>query len=122
MRINGQWVGWGLGDNSSGDFTVRNFKEFARRMYRSYMGHLDDTNVFDQQLQDALVIMQDRLVAGRQLAPGRFIRGVLDLPTQIASGFKKPNRPIIFTVEGHLSTPWVGPCAFIAQQLEAEGL
>lgn len=125
MRINGAWVGWGLGDNSQSDPLVRNFKAFARRMYRSYMGHLADTNAFDQQLYDALVIMQDKLVAGGKLVPGKFIRGVLDLPTQEASGFRRPappNRPIIFTVEGHMSNPWVGPCAWIASTLEAQGV
>lgn len=126
MRLNGVWIGWGLGDNSTADPTVRNFKAFARRMYRSYMGDLADTNAFDQQLYDRLVMMQDKLVAGGRLTSGQFIRGVLDLPTQIASGFRKApvsnKRPIIFTVEGHMSDMWIGPCAAIGAQMEAEGL
>jgi hypothetical protein len=31
-------------------------------------------------------------------------------------------KPIIFTVEGHLSNMFVGPCAYTAQELEREGL
>jgi hypothetical protein len=131
MRINGVWVGWGLGDwshnedGSDRDSTVRRFRDFARRMYRSYMGHLADNNKFDAELFDAVVVMQDRLVNGGRLTPGRFIRGVLDLETQYASGFKKrPDgvRPIIFTIEGHMSDMLLGPCAFTAQALEEQGV
>lgn len=124
MRINGVWVGWGLGDNSSGDFTVRNFKAFARRMYRSYMGDLADTNAFDQQMYDKLCMCQDKLVAGGQLVPGQFIRGVLDLATQYATTFKKREvvKPIIFSVEGHLSNMFIGPAADTATQLEIQGV
>jgi hypothetical protein len=123
MRVNGVWVGWGLGDFSSTDMTVKNFKAFARRMYKSYMGHLDDTNIFDQQTYEALVIMQDRLQRDGHLTG--FIRGVLDLPTQYASGFKKrapAAKPVIFTVEGHLSDMWQGPCAETARVLESQGV
>lgn len=126
MRIGGVWVGWGLGDHSLSDMTVRNFKSFARRMYRSYMGDLHDTNEFDQQLQDRLIIMQDKLVSGGRLIPGKFIRGVLDLPTQEASGYRKPapskRRPVVITIEGHMSNMWIGPCAAIGAQMEVEGL
>lgn len=131
MRINGLWVGWGLGDwshypdGTDRDPTVRQFKAFARRMYRSYMGQLADTNVFDPQLYDAFVIMQDKLVAGGLLVPGRFVRGVLDLETSYASGFKRrPDapKPIIFTVEGHMSNMFFGPCAATASFLEGQGV
>lgn len=124
MRINGVWVGWGLGDNSTGDLTVRRFKDFARRMYRSYMGDLADTNVFDQQMYDKLCMCQDKLVAGGQLIPGQFIRGVLDLATQYATTFKKRDvvKPVIFSVEGHLSNMFIGPAADTATQLEIQGV
>jgi hypothetical protein len=123
MRINGVWVGWGLGDDSLTDFTVRNFKAFARRMYSSYMGDLADTNLFDEQLYTELCLMQDKLVAGGHLVVGRFIRGVLDLPTETASGYRPPVPilPVVFTVEGHMSNMWVGPTATIGATLEAQG-
>lgn len=124
-RINNQWVGWMLGDNSTVDFTVRNAKAFMRVWYRSYARDLVDTNLFDQQMLNTVREMQTRLVAGGRLVDGRFLWGVLDLPTQIAMGFKKPPPavlPIIFTVEGHGSDMFTGPCAFTAQALEAQGV
>lgn len=126
MRINGVWVGWGLGDESRTDDTVRRFRDFARRMYRRYMGHLADNNKFDQELFDAVVEMQARLEADK-IFQAPYIRGVLDLETQYASGFKKrPVQPkilpIIFTVEGHLSNMFLGPCAQTAVALERAGI
>lgn len=132
MRINGTWIGWGIGDwshnpgGSDRDPTVRKFRGFARRMYRSYMGHLADNNKFDQELLDAVMQMQDKLVAGGKLVPGNFIRGVLDLETQYASGFRKRPasnlRPFIFTTEGHMSNMWHGPAAYTARAVEEQQL
>ena len=92
MRINGVWVGWGLGDNSTGDFTVQRAKAFMRNKFGSYAGHLADTNLFDQQMFDAMVEMQNRYVASGQLAIGKFIRGALDLETQYVMGFRGSSR------------------------------
>ena len=134
MKINGVWVGWGLGDwshnpdGSDRDPTVRRAKTYMRAMFSSYAGNLANSNVFDQQMYDVVCIMQDRLVArsmtSTKLVPGSFMRGVLDLPTQLAMGFKKlvPTLPIIFTVEGHLSNMFIGPVAGNAQTLEAQGV
>lgn len=124
MRLNGVWIGWGLGDNSSGDFTVQSAKHFMRTMYRKYAGHLADTNAFDQEMYDAVVEMQRRLELAGRLVKGQYIIGALDLPTQQAMGFKKVKRvlPVIFTVEGHMSNMWAGPCASGAQTLQAQGV
>jgi len=134
VRINGTWVGFGLGDwshNPDGtdrDPTVRRAKAYMRAMFNSYAGTLADTNMFDQQMYDTVCIMQDRLVVrpmnATRLVPGNFIRGVLDLQTELAMGFKKPTPtlPIVFTVEGHLSNLFVGPVAGNAQTLEAQGI
>lgn len=108
MRLpSGEFV-WGLGDNSKTDFTVQHFKAFARAMYHSYMGQLADSNLFDQQLVDAISIMQDRLVASERLVPGRFTRGVLDLETEYGSGFKVRAAPepvgVVFSINGAGST------------------
>lgn len=117
MRENGNWIGWGLGDNSTTDFTVRAFKHFARAMYHSYMGGLADTNLFDQPFYDSLCTMQDKLVAGGHLVVGQFRRGVLDLSTEYASGFKKanPKKHTIFTVNGFLGDMWTGYPAICGQ-------
>jgi hypothetical protein len=129
--INGAWVGWGLGDwshNPDGtdrDPTVRNAKKFMRAMYKSYAGRLADTNKYDQQMQDTVVEMQRRLVNDGLLHVGGFINGVLDLPTQISMGFKKPPPailPIIFTVEGHMSDMFFGPAAQNAETLQNQGV
>lgn len=126
MRINNIWVGWALGDESKNDMTVRKAKSFMRLKFKSYAGHLVDTNKFDLEFELVVKEMQDRYVNSGKLTPGQFYYGVLDLPTQIAMGFKqqpfKAQRlPLIFTVEGHMSDKFVGPTAYIASTLEAEG-
>jgi hypothetical protein len=121
MEVNGSWVGWGLGDDSKVDFTVQKAKAYMRAMYRSYAGDLADTNLFDQQMQDAVTEMQNRLAASGALVWGQFILGVLDLPTEYAMGFKSKPLPIMFTVEGHSSNMFSGPVADTGTQMEAEG-
>lgn len=122
MLLNGTWVGWGLGDNSHSDMTVKNAKAYMRRMYASYAGILADTNLFDQAMLDVVKTMQGRLVASGKLTPGRFILGVLDLPTEYAMGFKKKPVPWGISVEGHSSNMWFGPAADTFTQLMGEEL
>lgn len=130
MQINGAWAGWGLGDfshnpdGSDRDSTVRKIKAYMRRMYASYAGHLADTNVFDQEMQAAVLEMQRRLVLDGKLTPGKYLPGVLDLPTQYAMGFKKPPPPNVVgvSVEGHLSNMFLGPVADTFARLEGEKL
>lgn len=138
MEINGVWVGWGLGDwshNPDGtdrDDTVRRAKKYMRAMFRSYAGGLAESNKFDQQMYDIVCIMQDKLVARPMnayvLVAGKFIRGVLDLPTQLAMGFRKlgpapiQRRAIIFSVEGHMSDMFFGPAAGAAENVQNRGL
>lgn len=103
MRLpSGEFV-WGLGDNSSTNNTVRDFKAFARRMYKSYMGDLADTNLFDQQMVDRVSMMQDKLEASNRFQ-NPHTRGVLDLETEYASGYKMRVPPgplcIFFSITG----------------------
>ena len=121
MILNGVWVGWGLGDNSKTDMTVKNAKAYMRKMYASYAGGLADTNLFDQAMQDAVKTMQGRLAASGKLVPGGFILGVLDLPTEYAMGFKKKALPWYVSVEGHSSNMFIGPVADTGTQLQGEG-
>lgn len=121
VRINGTYVGLGLWDSSD---EVRKIKSFMRRKF-SYARSLADTRVFDQEMVTAVVEMQRRYVESGALIPGRFISGVVNAETKYVMGFlKRPAkpRPIIFTVEGHMSNMWIGPCAAIGAQLEQEGL
>jgi len=97
-------------------------------MYRSYAGHLADNNKFDEELQAVVLEMQKRLKLQGKLVDGLYIPGVLDVPTQEASGFRKapakpdPLRPIIFTVEGHMSNMFFGPVASNAETLQNQGV
>lgn len=124
MRVLGVWIGWGLGDESSKDFTVKDFRAFARAKFKSYAGHLADNNKFDQELEDVVREMQRRYVEDGKLLPGTFVPGVLDLATQQVCGFKKRVivLPTIITVEGHMSNMFVGPCAYVASTLEGQGV
>lgn len=90
MRLDGAWIGWGLGDNSTTDFTVQAIKKYMRAMYASYAGTLADTNLFDQQMLTAVTEMQSRLLVDGHLTAGQYHVGVLDLPTEIAMGWRHP--------------------------------
>jgi hypothetical protein len=132
MKVNGVWVGWGLGDwshnpdGSDHDPTVRKAKAFMRRVYASYAGILTDSNKFDQQMQDVVSQMQSRLVASGLLIPGRFFPGVLDLPTESAMGFKPaappPPNKVLFTVNGAAVDMWTGYQADIGRDLARRNL
>jgi hypothetical protein len=56
INPDGQWV-LGLGDSSP---EIRKIKAHMRAMYRGYAGHLADTELFDQQMVDAVREMQRR--------------------------------------------------------------
>lgn len=111
----GKWQGWGLGDI---DPKVTEFRQFMARKFASYAGDLGDSPVYDQGLADAVVQMQSRY--------GLPATGVINWATQVKMGFIKPaavddERPIVFSVEGHLSDMWRGPVADTATILENEG-
>lgn len=131
MYVNGVWVGWGINDNSKIDFTVRKIKEFMRKKFSSYAGHLADTNLFDEEMYKAVTTMQDNYNKAGKLRTNTYIYGVLDLETQYVMGYKKRPTvvgtnipklmPVIFSVEGHLSNMWAGPTVTVAQALQSEG-
>lgn len=52
---------------------------------------------------------------------GQVVDGIVSDDDLRALGIKVPVRPVFFTVEGHMSDMYVGPCAFVAQTLEQEG-
>ena len=111
------WVGLGLGDVSP---EVRAVKAHMRKKF-SYAKDLADTSLYDEQMVKAVTEMQRRY--GKQI--GAHTPGIVNLETKYAMGFLprpvKP-RPVIFTVEGHLSSMWVGPCAEVARHLETQGV
>jgi hypothetical protein len=113
------WVGLGLGDVSD---EVRVIKAHMRRKF-SYAKNLSDTSLYDEPMVRAVTDMQQRYKAAKQIGP--YTPGVVNLETKYAMGFLprplKP-KPVIFTVEGHMSSMWVGPCAEVGRFLESQGV
>lgn len=119
MKIAGAWVGLGLGDSSE---EVRRIKRHMRTKF-SYARTLADTPLFDAEMTAAVAEMQRRYADAGRLTS--YTPGVINVETKYVMGFlPRPlrARPIVFTVEGHMSNMWVGPCAFIGSLLEQEGL
>ncbi len=107
MRIGGAWVGLGLGDVNE---EVRQLKAHMRRKF-SYAADLPDTSVYDQRMVDAVVQMQRRYRAARQI--GIHTAGIVNAETKYACGFlprppKVDGRPVLFTVCG-TGVAWWGP-------------
>lgn len=122
MLLNGVYVGQGFGDASE---EIQAEKAFMRRMYKSYAGGLADTPVYNEEMVTVVSDMQQRLVNSGKLFPGDFIPGVINLKTKYAMGYLKKSPkllPVFFTVEGHLSSWDMGPCAETARQMEREEL
>jgi hypothetical protein len=121
MKVAGQWVGLGLNDSSD---EVRKIKAYMRKKF-SYAVNLSDTTLFDQATAIAVAEMQRRYNAAGKLATGSYTPGIINVETKYVMGYAvrpvKP-KPIVITVEGHMSNMWFGPCAFIGSQLEQEGL
>lgn len=119
VRVAGLWVGLGLGDVSD---EIRAIKAFMRRKY-SYAAGLADNGLYDEQMVRTVADMQNRYKAAGRIGP--YTPGVINAETKYAMGFLprpvKP-KPVMFTVEGHMSSMWVGPCAEVARFLEGEGV
>lgn len=119
MILGGQWVGLGLGDSSP---EIRKIKDYMRRMYRSYAGQLADTELYDQQMVNVVLIMQGKLRDSGKLPADR-VNGIIGASTKYAMGYLKKDviLPLYFSAEGHLSDMWVGPVSWVGQVLHAEG-
>jgi len=116
VKIGGQWVGWGLGDD---DPEVQRIKGYLRRKF-SYAKNLADTPFYDKQMVDVVAQMQARYNAGGQLPAGKYTPGVINLATKVAMGYipaplKADVRPMLFTVCGTGVPWWVGPDADLAR-------
>jgi len=119
VRVAGQWVGLGFGDTSS---EIRSIKRFLKRKF-SYAAHLNDTTLFDEQLVGVVMDMQSRYQAQGKI--GDHTPGIINVETKYAMGYlTRPTRPrpVVFTVEGHLSSMWQGPAAETARILEQQGV
>lgn len=109
----GKWIGWGVGD---ADPKVTEFRKFMARKFASYAGDLGDSPVYDQQLADAVSEMQ-----ARYSLP---VTGIINYATQVKMGFitpPNPVKPILISIEGHMSDMWSGPAADTCKIIEQEG-
>lgn len=117
MIHGGQWY-LGPGDSSP---EIRKIKDFCRRMYRSYMGHLADTEVYDDQFFAAVYVMQGKLADQGKL-PRDKVNGLIGASTKVAMGYLKATtvdiRPVLLTVCGTGVPWWIGPDADTARAVE----
>lgn len=102
----GSWVN-GLGDASP---EIRKIKKYMRDMFRSYAGHLADTELYDQEMVLAVMEMQRRY--------GIPVTGYIGYSTKVKMGYLKPPRPTLITINGAGVPWWVGPQADIARAVE----
>lgn len=112
------WIGWTEGMSGP---TVQAAKRKLKSRY-SYAKNLDDTEYFGTDLGDVLAIYKPRRNAEGwkpSLDMNERLR-VLDYNTQDSLGMIPRNKPIFFTVEGHMSNMFFGPVADTATQLENE--
>lgn len=119
-----------IGDNDS---SVSAAKKVLRKY--SYGIGLGDSRSYTDEFRVALIRFQQNvnalIDAGKRATPRVNTHGVLDWATKVQLGLieravstSPPQRakPVLFTVEGHMSSMWVGPAAELGRVLEAEGL
>lgn len=124
MKIDGAWVGIGLGDASE---EVGKIRDFGRRKF-SYWKELPDTHdaqglpLFDEAMTNAVSEMQARYNTAGQLRAGLYIPGIVGAETKYVMGYlPRPvvdTRPLLITVCGTGVPWWVGPDADTARACE----
>lgn len=123
MRVNGTYVGIGLDDDSA---TVADIFAFWSRKFK----WVNDLNLsgtkFTARHQACVAQMQTNYILDGKLTPAEApIRGVINVRLKEVSGYIKPKPKtlrITFTVEGHMSNMFIGPCAQTASVLEQQGV
>ena len=115
MKVNGAWIGWGLGDSGP---VVAAAKAKLRAKF-SYAKNLDNTETFDADLQFVLSTYQTRKNMDGYAPPLR-TDGVLDYATQLALGLiavTAPEKPMLFTAQGTAVDMFTGYPADTARAL-----
>lgn len=130
MRIGELYVGLGEGDRSP---EVRKVKAKLRDKFTPARNTLDDGTgpddgigpLFTPALTAEVRRVQAVYRSERKPGADKYIDGVINVEFKYDVGLlarpEKP-KPIVFTVEGHMSNPWNGPCAYTASALEQQGL
>ena len=122
MRIAGQYVGLGEGDRSP---EVVKVKALLKRKFTPARNTLDDSDLFTPALTTEVRRVQGIYASEGKPGAPRYILGVVNLEFKYDVGLLQrptPTRPIIFTVEGHMSNMFFGPCAQTASTLEQQGV
>lgn len=121
---NGPYVGLGEGDRSP-EVVVAKAK--LKSKFRPARETLDDSDEFTPALTAEVIRVQDVYTKeGIARHPGvlHYLRGVINREFKFDIGMlqRQPaNLPIQFTLEGHLSNMFFGPCAQTASAVQAEG-
>lgn len=118
----GVWIGLGEGDR---DPEIAELKAFLKRKLtwvREHVPPLDDSDVFDATMVDVVKELQSRY--------GLEPTGIVNWSLKIKTGFYKPVapggpdqqvKPILISVEGHMSDLFNGPAADTCKIIEREG-
>lgn len=122
MYINGNYVGLGEGDRSPELVKV---KALLKRKFTPARNTLDDGDLFTPALTTEVRRVQGVYTAEGKPGAPRYVPNVINLEFKYDVGLLKrpdPVKPIVFTVEGHLSNMFFGPCAQTAGTLEQQGI
>lgn len=122
MKINNVYVGLGEGDTSP---EVVKVKDLLKRKFTPARESLDDGPLFTPALTREVLRVQGVYASQGKLGAPKYIPGVINLEFKYDVGLlQRPPKtlPILFTVEGHMSSMFFGPCAQTASALEQQGV
>ena len=120
--IGGAYVGLGKGDRSP---VIIQAKARMKKLYTPARNTLDNGDLFTAELETEVI--REQAIFTKEGRPGaaKYIQGIINLEFKYDLGIlKRPQaaKPIIFTIEGHMSNMFFGPCADTARELEQQGV
>ena len=121
----GVYIGLGEGDRSP---EIVKLKALLKRKFTPARNTLDDPDLFTPALTTEVIRVQAVYTTeGPDKHPGvpHYRRGIVNVEFKYDVGLipRPPAiKPIILTVEGHMSNMWIGPCAQTASTLEQQGV
>lgn len=122
MKINGSYVGLGEGDRSP---EIVKVKALLKKKFTPARNTLDDGDLFTPELTAEVRRVQGVYTAQGKPGAPRYVPGVVNLEFKYDVGLlTRPPKtlPIGFTVEGHQSNMFFGPCAQTVSAVEQQGL
>lgn len=120
MYIGGQYVGLGLGDQSS---EIAKIKAHMKRKYTPARNTLDDGPIYTPAMEAEVRREQLVFLSDGRLTLDKYVPGVINLAMKYAMGYLSRTKilPLYFSAEGHMSDMWVGPVAWCGEVLRHEG-